>query len=306
MKIPLLITLIIIALTRISLGQQYYSFPDSNTYWYEVHRPAQYWIPGNDPYSNIFGILNQDTLINNNLYHKLYKFKDDYLLPDSAEYIGAIREEAKKVYYIGPDYFGVSPFDSVDIILYDFSLSVGDTFTNGLFTINEYLVVSEIDSILINNNYRKRIHFQDYWWVKWIEGVGNQNGLIFYSGDVPTNGIWNSLVCLSEDNKVIYHNPDYDFCYYPILNNTQYRNLNDQMSIMPNPFKDNFIISLINSSLLIKSVTVYDLHGKLSLHENMLNGNFHKVNTVDLFRGVFVLRVELNNGRTVSKIILKE
>lgn len=303
MRKALLILVFFNTFFGVSIAQEYYEFPDSNTYWYEWHRPALFWWPGHESYSNIFGLLNQDTLINDKYYHKLFKFNNDSLLQDSAKYVGAIREdENKKVFYVGPDYYGEGTYDSVDIILYDFSLSVGDTFTNGLFTINENLIVSEIDSVLIGDTYRRRINFQNYSWVKWIEGIGNQSGVIFYSGDLPTNGIWNWLVCYSENDEILYHNPEFEECYYYNLTNIDNNFIDFDVIIKPNPCNGSFITVISESK--INSILIYNLLGDLVLHKKSLNNNYYKIDVKNLNKGSYILKAILDNKEKVVKKLL--
>ncbi len=76
--------------------QSYFPFPDSNTTWYQNYYPEYYWEPGNAPEFMIFGLLDQDTLINGQEYNKVFRFDTDPPSPSSAVCIGGIREDQKK------------------------------------------------------------------------------------------------------------------------------------------------------------------------------------------------------------------
>lgn len=67
----------------------------------------------------------------------------------------------------------------------------------------ECLPVSNIDSILINGEERKQIHFQEVNSIteKWIEGIGSTMGWFEWN----TVGTWSyELLCYKEKNQKLY------------------------------------------------------------------------------------------------------
>ncbi len=183
-------------------AQTYIPFPTTHTIWRE-----QFCRSATDPYTtHNYGLKNDDTLINNITYHKLY-LSNDTLFQES-EWIGGIREDSfKRVYFRHAAMTGSSESDR---LLYDFSLQLGDSLpANAHNGQNNWLVpmqVTQVDSININGTYHRRITFN---WPRtsWVEGVGNNiRGLLYYSGTWPNNGQWNDLVCLGREGNWIFHN----------------------------------------------------------------------------------------------------
>jgi hypothetical protein len=98
-----------------SYSQDYYPFPDSNAIW-------------NSKYGGYYGTpivrfgLNGDTVINNQVYKKVYQIVDDSTLNlANMTYYAAIRENASKQIFAK-----MTDYDD-EILIYDFSLNIGDT-----------------------------------------------------------------------------------------------------------------------------------------------------------------------------------
>jgi len=159
-------------------------------------------------------------------------FYDTVFNKNNATYFGGIREDSlKRVYFkgeIGLHRFKPTPeWDGFEeIILYDFSLGIGDTINSSkdsLFYNWHYydtLVIYDIDTIHIGNTLRKVYYFEKYYWVSWIEGIGNTRGLLFTSGDIPNSGLYGNLICFKQNNEVLYLNAR--DCMPPITSIQQY------------------------------------------------------------------------------------
>ena len=184
----------------------------------------------------------EDTIINDIIYKKVFIFHDTVFKKSEATYIGGIRQDLnKRVYYKGDttihDFKPMSILYNYDeIVLFDFSVNVGDTIEN----INcnrdmDHLVVSKIDTVLINNTLRKRISFNPMSWVKWIEGIGSIKGLLFTSGDLPTNGLDNDLICFKQNNKILYFNNSFSECFPELTGNEIKTHDYPTVKVYPNP-----------------------------------------------------------------------
>ena len=188
-----------------SNAQTYFPFPDSNAVWSEKFNPPE--CEGYSSY-HIYGLLNQDTIINSVSYHNLFSFSDTIFTEEYATYIGGIREDStKRIYYKGINVFeSCYPADTNnygEVLLYDFSVSVGDTIENANVIPGDILIVNSIDSIFINGKYRMRINL-NYSSSQWVEGIGNiGRGLLFNSGSVPTKGFSNDLICFKKNDTLI-------------------------------------------------------------------------------------------------------
>lgn len=71
------------------------------------------------------------------------------------------------------------------------------------------LILVSIDSILVGNDYRKIFYFGESIYdlipfTSWVEGIGQLRGLLFATGSLPNNGLWNDLVCFRQENRVLY------------------------------------------------------------------------------------------------------
>jgi hypothetical protein len=210
---------------------KYVPFPQSDAIWSEV-----YYYPENSARSTSyerFTINGEDTVIGSLTYKKIFMFTDSVFERSAASYIGALREdENKKVWFRGNEI--VHPRkplflpENEDILLYDFSINLGDTLRAGNFDIffgspeEMKLVVSGIDTVLMGDSYRKRIKFRfpdsDWWgfYPEWIEGIGSTDGLFFTSWYVrPTCSCeTNTLIGFKDNGEILYFDDAFP-SFYP-------------------------------------------------------------------------------------------
>jgi len=156
--LSLIFVIILITFQLMQLRAQtniYHPFPDSNAVW-RVNEEKELTFP---PYYQIYKfqyMMFGDTLIGA-YYYKKIKREGDCCVPlglyITNGYVAALRENTinKKVYVIMKDSIN-------ETLLFDFDLNIGDTLF-GLYASegasaygNNYLIVSSMDSILINNN----------------------------------------------------------------------------------------------------------------------------------------------------------
>ncbi len=179
---------------------------------------------------------------------------------------------------------------------------MGDTIREGLFTTNEYLVVSEIDTIRIAEQLRKRIHFKDYEHIIWIEGIGNERGLLFYSGELQINGLWGDLVCFVQDEVNLYHNSSYTNCSEGLPNQVNQNIDNSSFRAFPNPSSSGFVTIEFNQA--IKKIEVFSLSGELMLAEAGSGSNVQQINISHLPSGFYILRLTDKPGQVFSRKML--
>ncbi len=284
---------IFILVTGINLRAQiYHPFPTKNAMWTEMYYGLY---PDYEVVFHSYALKDKDTTINGKVYHKLYHSIDTMFTED--ELCGGLREDNKRVYY-----YSIQPIElrftnieaDTEVLLYDFSLELLDTITEDTFRIShpEFLVVLSIESITIGTEYRNRFTFgidtvfhTDF--ISWIESIGYERGLLFATGDIPTNGLWNDLICFKQDNKVLYHHEDYANCYYVINNAIEDQQENLHLKIFPNPVQlsSNFRIS----GQEIDKILVIDLLGDV-VKEFSVNGKPSiEINSGDLTKGLYIL-----------------
>lgn len=262
-------------------------FPSEDATWRYMYCD----IASNLSWESTQGFLG-DSLHNNISYSKISSSSDN----DS----GLLRVENEKVFFI--------PKDSIEeILLYDFSLEVGDTFhlaDNWFLFSPDFLVVSSIDSVLITiGNYRKRINFNigNYW----IEGIGAYSGSITHPRYYESLSGEKNLICLKQNSEIIYekqsvcyitNNPKYG-CDGLIINTIEVEDIS--IKIFPNLLNDETEIQ-IESNSQIKEVKVFDL--KLRSIKNRLENNIISFDD-NLVPGMYILHIICDKGLLSKKII---
>jgi hypothetical protein len=304
-----LLFILIILLPAFIKAQQYVPFPDSNAVWSEYHQSSLSLGLHHYFFRNI--LTNKDTIINSKTYHQLFYSLVDtiYNTDTSITYNGGIREYNKQVFYL--------PKDSIhEYLLYDFSKNIGDTiqYDYSIYAHQFYdwmpinpIIISDIDSIMIENGtYRKRFqlqHIADYW----IEGIGNTLGLLFPASAEPTDASVNTLGCFKQNETIIYFDNYYGvfnscFPYTGITEETAINN--NSLRIYPNPVTETSIIKW-NKDFQFSTLEIYNVIGKSVLKTNVSNlssfaidGNLYK-------EGIYFIKLSDNNGNYfTSKVII--
>lgn len=306
-SIIILIT-VIVPLLASSQEYEYVPFPDSGAIWSEVYYyPDPIWPDTviKQPSYERFALNGEDTIINDITYNKLFIFYDSIFYKANATYIGGIREDENRRIYFKSDtsiheYKPMNWFyDYNEIILYDFSLKIGDTIKNiNCRPEDDMLIVSGIDSVLINNQYRKMFHFQIPW-VKWIEGIGSVKGLLFTSGDLPTNGINNTLICFKQNNTLLYMDSTYSKCYFHYDGIKENKTFEKNIKIFPNPVSDISILDFREFND-IEFINIYSLDGTLVKQLNTKGKNKIFINRKNYLSGMYFYRAKSNKGKYFS------
>ncbi|HAH25641.1 MAG TPA: hypothetical protein DCL77_18105 [Prolixibacteraceae bacterium] len=261
MRSYLLIILILVGFTL--SAQTYHPFPSKNTLWTERVTSPTY-----DGYSGFhcFALKDSDTIINRKIYHKLYHSTDTVFT--EAKLCGGIREQNRRVYFYAIDsipYLGMLTFPSkkTETILFDFSLKLGDIIRPAdSFRVESEYKVTKVDSTLTGAGYRRTISFgySDGYtipWAQWVEGVGGLRGLLFVTGDVVSNGTWNDLVCIRQENNWIYHLNKYSSCFYGYTAIDEIKT--DDVSVSPNPVDAQFKITFPLGYIRIQIVNMFGI-----------------------------------------------
>ncbi|MCD4732462.1 MAG: T9SS type A sorting domain-containing protein, partial [Bacteroidales bacterium] len=238
-------------------------------------------------------------------YKLLYVTDEEY--PTQWTKIGYIREDTnRKVYY--------SPLSSTFIepaMVYDFYAEQNDTLVITSF-LQYYpteveIVITEVDSILIIDEYRKRIKFSCEYFDNnfWIEGVGSNNGLLetgFYCYIVCPEI---ELLCVQDQGEIIYQHEYYEECYYVGVED----NIANQrkFEIYPNPTKNDIhIIPLTNVGSDLVFI-LYNLKSEILIQREIINFNPSVINITNLKDGLYLYRI-IDNSDLVQngKIIIKK
>jgi hypothetical protein len=281
-------------------AQQYVPFPDSNAVWSEEEidgmgpcQPCKYQFR-----------MKGDTIIDSIQYHKIYKENDSLLNSSNLIYFGEIREQSKRIYYRCCNH---------DIRLYDFSKSVGDTIKNlysefsGCNAISDSATITNIDSILIDGNYRRVFHLNTYNNPVWIEGIGSINGLLNAVVGEPTCSCTWDLVCFQNNDSVKYLNPKYSTCFPEITGITNYTVVENTVSVLPNPVTDISEIQWSNSNEYpFSKLIIVDVLGKDIKYFNVSGISDITINRADFAQGIYFAKLYSLNGKyNVIKLIIQ-
>jgi hypothetical protein len=192
-------------LTIISIsGQNYFPVVEENKKWNVMYVGFPGF--GDTIYSTNTYKFEGDTVINGLNYLKVYKSEEE--IPELWTLEGCIREDQdKKVYF---NKWGI------DYLKYDFGVEIGDTIEISPNYSPLQVLVESIDSVIINGIYRKSILLKDITYSNahelWIEGVGSNRGIL-ESGTAGYVGGWRWFLCMSQNEELIYMNPNYNNCY---------------------------------------------------------------------------------------------
>lgn len=302
LKMPKLsIVLLLLFITTFGISQQYYTFPTDNAIWnnYSIHSIGPSTVDMDIDRLCLFG----DTIINNNKFSKIYLINNDTTInPNKLTYHAAIREnEIKQILVIYPE-------NEEEILVYDFSLGLGDTVitnaTEGNLSIGAN-IISEIDSVeLFNGSIRKRFKINN--WDYWIEGIGSTRGLltpIEFTSNNPN--YYYGLTCLKEQDNVVYLNSIYcELCFcWKTTSIDEYKNSKDLLTVHPNPFNNSIVIEgKLNGERV--NYKIYSSNGYL-IREGVFTSFPHIIQTGQLQKGIYVIKLLVGDYVLSRKIIKK-
>ncbi|MBR1774289.1 MAG: T9SS type A sorting domain-containing protein [Bacteroidales bacterium] len=239
-----------------------------------------------------------DTTIDGTLYKIIDVYCMDYSVMDSTHkeqfYKVFMRESNKQVFVLGA--YG-------EQLLYDFALNIQDTFLIG--EVGYPLQVQSIDTIEVANGKRRQwtLSCQENNVVaKWIEGIGNTEGLLF---DVlqhfVTGGSNGHLRCYEYEGVLIYHDSSkYNDCENHLLglNNIDDNNIT---SVYPNPAKD---VINISSSEVIHSLKITNFAGQ-TVYSSTENSKTATINTASFEKGNYLVQIQTDKGQTTKKVVIE-
>jgi hypothetical protein len=279
--------------------QNYVSFPTENVNW------NVYLLSTCDegPPDTILlrYTLHGDTTINEISYRKLCLERGDTSNP-KIQAVGGLREENKKIYYIGQTFVGAE--SNREYLLYDFTKQIGDTIRHDSFG-GFYSVVLGIDSIPIGDSYRKRFEVDNHWFYHnpdyIVEGIGSVlNGLLGHISDIPTCGFhyWEHI-CFRENGEVKYLNPSFNDCFPKMFFTKIYLlSRESEIKLYPNPIDNKLLIenNTNEHELIIK---IIDMNGRTMIEEKLIDKSL----TVDLkiVTGIYNVIILNNKGQILLK-----
>ena len=266
-------------------AQAYVPFPDSNAVW------RVDFITHNSTNSYQY-ILSNDTIFGQDNYTKVFKI-NNY----STNYIGAIRQNIpqKKVYFLPSG-------KSSDTLLYDFSLSVGDTLPPVYNLVNPTIIKS-IDSILIGSKYRRKLNIDPDGCISniisLIEGIGSTVGLLEELCVFEATG---NLVCFIENGKTLY--PDSNTICDTITTITDQQLKDNLIRIFPNPNNGIFRVSLPFFRNEQPSIIIYNVIGSIVYKQEHVKTGKSSINLGYQPSGIYYLHINTATNILIKKVII--
>ncbi len=245
---------------------------------------------------SFFNKFGDDTIINNQSYTKIYRAFDEFMT--EWELQGFIRKVDQKYY--------LRNLANEVGLAYDFDVNIGDNlYIDNPFTFYPFEAnVVDIDSVFIEpaNQYRKRIKLlgpypYPYYTEYWIEGMGSTAGLI-HSGCIMsqlTGSAMFTLLCYYEDDELIYKNPNFPVCFYPIVGTPKPEKLESYFSLNPNPVTDaSYLTIRYDKAKYIKIHIFNSLGEQVSENKIQAPGSLN-INASDYSKGVYFYTVSKGN-----------
>ncbi len=232
-----------------------------------------------------------DKAINSLNYKKLYVTYDSTLV--IRNYNCALREDTNSHIYVNEN--------SVERLLYDFSLNLGDTFYQGWMNIP--MIVDSVDTVTLLNGESRRRMFFSYYHEYWIDGIGSTFGLLnvdFYDLHFDIDV---ALNCFIENDTIKYHGLSNISCYQTTTN---IKNIatDNSFNLLPNPFENCSFLE-IKRSLTKGHLQIYNCNGTLVRSDGNLYGNKIKIERGKLNEGLYFFSLTDKNNIIHGKFIVQ-
>lgn len=280
-------------------GQEYLPFPTDSATWHTLYS----WPEMEPPYVSYFTTKYEvvgDTLINSEVYKKLYKSAPSGNI-NNPSYTGAYRVTTnKEVLYIEAG-------QENEILLYDFSLIPGDTIELENETI---LTCADTSTIYLNSNphlsYSIILEQPTHTcYTTWVQGVGSLRTPLETASFCGISPEWAyDLTCFSYKNENIYEwemNPYFSGCIGQNVIGTEDYSCDD-LQIIPNPVTNNSKIIGCENDVKIVSYQILDITGHVIYEDDNTILTEIEIDEKGLDSGTYFLRVVFNHSKDVKII----
>lgn len=187
--------------------------------------------------------------------------------------------------------------DTTEVLLFDFALQVGDSL-KGYFYDNMFApwgydpTVATIDSIFIENNWRRKINFKGYngeaGCFYFIEGIGSNYGFIDWT-DCPFFESSVELVCHTVNDSIIYPTNTFGCSNFSYITDNKELFIDAGNSfIYPNPASDYLRIDMPGNTKPTV-ISIYNLTGQLISKKNIVSST---IPITELDNGMYVFVIE--------------
>ncbi len=294
------LTLFLVMLCVVSIySNGYAKFPKSNAFWNSLTTGRMGY-----PYEfqSIYS-LGDTTTFDNKKYIEVYVEQNGY-----KPITGYIREDTltKRIYY--RNYYK-------EVVLYDFSLNVGDTIFYGKESGNPqtvyYKVVNSIGTIELNGEQRKIWNLTTSMYYMndiWIEGIGSvvRFGLLNpLKPDIPTDASSTYFGCF-RDEHILYFNREATNsedcpCSRWLVNVPEVKSKLEEIKLYPIPTKDKLNINIGNSSY--DFFEIYTCNSKLIENTKINFRENIELNLGNLEKGIYFIKFSGKDNVCLKKFV---
>jgi hypothetical protein len=253
-----------------------------------------------DFYNNLYrDFIEGDTIINSVEYFKVYQSGYSYYgyIPNGDIYTyehvlhGFLREENNKWFTL---------FENQDTLLFDFNLNVNDTVISAYtYSFADPIMVTAIDSVLIDGEYKKRMQLNGMGAEFIIEGIGATSGLFenmfFFEW-------YSELVCYAKNGVSVWGTPTEECDLAVNINENQ--GDENPCVISPNPGKD-FIMLSIPPGLGKVEIILINLLGGIVYQDSFIGPSSNKINLNDFPAGFYLVIIKSKGLRQTTKLIIE-
>lgn len=302
-KLTTLFLAIFLSALQFTNAQEYHPLIEEGKSWDDLNC-MQCMVCANSAYRYFY--TGEDTLIDGLTYAKMGSYDFIYGTEVCPPYVidtvpnpgfKFVREDIdeRRVYWL---------HDSQPVLLYDFSLEVGDSFTSDWVTGGNEFKVVEIDEVqILNGEMRKKWVFESEEWPTeprvYIEGIGMEDGLF---GDFIQFEWWTLLACVQKDDEQLWDG-GYNYwggCYGLVGEDGI---TTSDLQIYPNPAID-FIRISMPPDFDRAEVKVFNSMGQLVLVDK-INSENTVLNISGFERGIYFVLVETETAVLKEKLIIR-
>jgi hypothetical protein len=291
---------IIFLIANCTEAQLYHKLIKTNSVWdeYSTILPAMCYTSGARHY-----FTNQDTVINGLTYRvcmsqQIIQVNPGPFCPpfevSSNEYIAVFMREdtiAKTVY------INSSQTGGMDELLYDFSLSAGDTLKSTYLGAGETIIILAVEDLILNNGKtRKNFIINPTLNSSYIEGIGSSYGL-FAQIPITFCECAGGYFCVKED-EVSLLGSGY-LCNLPYVGEEEIKL--QEFRVYPNPVINNLNIN-IKKSHTGSRFEINNLLGVKCL-DRMLNNETNVLEISDFDPGIYLYQITTNNTMEQGRFI---
>ncbi|MEZ5017239.1 MAG: T9SS type A sorting domain-containing protein [Flavipsychrobacter sp.] len=309
MKKNLYLLLSLLLLSTTSIAQPYKSiFGDSTSMW-----TCSY--SGLATHSIAF-FAKGDTTVRGETYKKVGFSGNSYPLSFLNTTLGLLREDTAtgKVWYRSQPKYKTNAYsnparDTVDILIMDMTLQLGDTFYTGKVSGMGQDTMAIVDSVYIDTDNRKHIRFnKKIGWnlnLEFIERVGTTLGIAYKDSNVISSFAENGgLICCFHDSVNIYSTILKTNLNNKCIPTVGIKHLSKkQLLTHPNPSTG--VVTINVPTLASTHIVVANIAGQLVYTRTISNSRQISIDLTTQPKGIYTIRLTNQQHSYTNKLILE-